>query len=1069
MRPQVIESTPRVLRPKSLADAVRILAQASGESRVVAGATALQLEWQRGEPMPQQLIDVTTLAELAGVSKAAEQIRIGAATRLAELEESPLVGGQLPLLAETLVRVAASGIRRLATIGGNIAGRTGCLIPTLLALEASIELAIGGEISAMPLRAWLRAPVRRDEIIVSVLVPPIEVDHRATHYKIGLRAAFTPSVIGVAGVVLLDSSGRVKVARFAVGGGSTPPQCLDRAAASVGGRALAELDWRLLRDALVNEIDAPSDHLRSGKYRKIAAANALVAGLGRERAIEQVCAALPQRSLPQATGGARQTATVEVARNVLGERWRVRPDIDDKVAGRLKYLTDHRRPDMLVARILRAGVPHARIVSIDTSAAEALPGVVAVVTAQDIKGLNAYGIVIQDQPALCADKVRYAGDAVAAVAAVDEKTAARALALIRVEYEPLPVVDDMESALAPGAALVHAAGNLQRELHFARGDVDTAWSQCAYIVEDTYVTPRQMHAFMETEGGYVVPEADCTLTVCVGGQHGARDRMQLARILGIPERRIRVVTSPTGGAFGGKDELTVQPALALLALKSRRPVRLHLDRTESSLGGRMRNPMRIRMRTGCGASGRLIAQEMDLLVDTGAYASLSPSVLETCLEHACGPYEVPNVRNRGRLAYTNNGICGAFRGFGANQMTYAVECQITRLADAASIDPIVFRRCNLRRPGSPGYLGQKIAPSDRLAEMLDAVSSSDLWQKPRLLTADKRLAIGTGFSLLHQGNGLGSVVPDTGAGRLTLLPDGRIEAAFGLDEIGQGVVAIIQATVAAALGCDRDDVLPVFGDTARTPDSGSTTASRGSYVVWKSAGLMAPDFSAQLRRAAAGLLDRRADDLAVAPGGLRDVRANSDDLLISFAALAQQITPQARPRAECAFEFPKTNYTAGNARFIFAAGAALARVAVDRATGEVRVLDLEQHVAAGPVIDPACYLGQIEGGGVQGLGFTLTEDMILQAGRYVADNLDGYMIPTVADAPQTSKVFALEDLDRDDDFGPRGVGELGIGAVTPAIAAAVADACGVWPTITPISPEAVLMAISDGPKPGPKT
>jgi nicotinate dehydrogenase large molybdopterin subunit len=1062
VKPQITDSAPRVLRPKSLAEAARVLAHTVGETRLVAGATALQLEWRRGEPVPRQLIDITTLPELAGTEKSEEHIRVGAAVRLAEIEESSIVTKELPLLIETLGRVAAPGVRRLATVGGNVAGRTGCLIPTLLALGAFIELAVDGAISVMPLRDWLRKPVRRDDIVVSVQIPLLGTAHKAMHCKIGLRAAFTPSVVGVAGVILLDSSGRIETARFAAGGGTTPPQCLDVAAASIAGHALAELDWRSVRDALVREIVAPSDPIRSGKYRKIAAANALVVGLGGECAIAQVCRALPEPR-PPAAGGVRKPDTMEVARNVLGERWRVRPDMADKVAGRLSYLTDLRRPDMLTARILRAGIPHARVVSIDTSAAEALPGVVAVVTAQDIRGLNGYGIVIQDQPALCADKVRYAGDAVAAVAAVDEKTAARALALIRVEYEPLPVVDDMERALAPGAALVHAAGNLQREMHFSRGDIDAAWGRCAHIVEDTYVTPRQMHAFMETEGGYVVPETDGTLSVCVGGQHGARDRMQLARILAIPENRIRVVTSPTGGAFGGKDELTVQPALALLALKGGRPVRLHLDRTESSLGGRMRNPMRIRMRTGCDASGRLIAQEMDLLMDTGAYASLSPSVLETCLEHACGPYEVANVRSRGRLAYTNNGICGAFRGFGANQMTYAIECQMARLADAAGIDPVVFRRRNLRRPGSPGYLGQKIAPSDRLVEMLDAVSNSDLWQKPRTLAANKRLAVGTGFSLLHQGNGLGSAVPDAGAGRLTLLPDGRIEAAFGLDEIGQGVVAIIQATVAAALGCERDDVLPVFGDTARTPDSGSTTASRGSYVVWKSTELMAPDFGGQLRRAAAAVLDKQPEDLAIAPGGLRDVRANSDDLLIGFAALAQRLGPEARPRAECAFDFPKTNYTAGNARFIFAAGAAIARVAVDRATGEVRVLDLEQHVAAGPIMDPACYLGQIEGGGVQGLGFTLTEDMILQEGRYIADNLDGYMIPTVADVPQTSRVFALEDLDRDHEFGPRGIGELGIGAVTPAIAAAIADACGVWPTVTPISPEATLMAVSKEP------
>ena len=1061
MELKISDAAPRVERPTSVLEAIAVLANSADRARVVGGATALQLEWRRGECRPSRLVDITGLRELAGISATASLVKIGAATRLAELEDSRLVGEQLPLLAETLDRVAAPGVRRLATLGGNIAGRTGCLIPTLLALDAAVEVVDSEATAVLPLRDWLHTPVRNDSIIVSVQVPVLRGPHRAMQRKIGLRTAFTPSVISAAGVLLLDGFERIVAARFAIGGGITPPRCLDAAAARFVGVGVDELHWCALRDLLAAEIEAPSDHLRSGDYRKLAAANALVVGLGREKAIEQVCAPpSQQRPAPRI---APRPRTVEVSRAAMEERWRVRPDIEDKVAGRLPYFTDHRRAGMFVARILRAGIPHARIVSVDASAAEALAGVGAVVTARDVKGRNGYGIVIQDQPAICGDKVRYVGDVVAAVAAVDDDTAARALSLIHVVYEPLPIVDDMERALTPGAAPVHTDGNLQRELHFSRGDIDAAWRHCAQIVENTYVTPRQMHAFMETEGGYAVPEADGTLTVCVGGQHGARDRMQLARILGISEDRIRVVTSPTGGAFGGKDELTVQPALALLALKSGCPVRLHLDRSKSSLAGRMRNPMRIRMRTGCDAFGRLIAQEMDLLLDCGAYASLSPSVLETCLEHACGPYEVANVRNRGRLAYTNNGVCGAFRGFGANQMTYAVESQVTLLADAAGIDPVEFRRLNLRKPGSPGYLGQVIAPSDRLAEMLDAVATSELWHKQRGPTSDRRYTVGVGFALLHQGNGLGSVVPDTGAGRLTFLPDGRIEAAFGLDEIGQGVVAIIQATVATALGCDRADVVPIFGDTARTPDLGSTTASRGTYVVWKSAELMAPEFGMQLRRAAAGILGGRAEDLVIAPGGLRDVRANSEELSISFTALAERLTPHERPSATCAFEFPKTDYHAGNARFIFASGASLARVAVDRATGEVRVLDLEQHIAAGPVLDPAGYLGQIEGGGVQGLGFTLTEDMLLQDGRYLSDNFDGYMLPTVADAPQTSRVFALEDLDRDDEFGPRGVGELGIGAVTPAIAAAIADACGVWPTITPISSEDILTAMAKGP------
>ena len=922
----------RVRRPRSLAEAVDVFAQIAGEGRVVGGATALQLEWRRGQPLPAYLIDVTGLAELAGISAGAGHIRIGAATQLAELEESRLVVEQLPLLAETLGRVAAPGIRRLATLGGNIAGRTGCLIPTLLALGTSVEVAVAGAVSALPLRDWLRTAARYDDIIVAVLVPPIAAAHKAAHCKIGLRATFTPSVIGAAGILLLDGAGRVAAARFAVGGGITPPQCLETAAASIAGQAFDAIDWHALRDLLAAEIEAPSDHLRSGRYRKIAAANALVAGLGGEPAIEQVCGVPPPSPRP-APRVARPPSIVEISRAAVGDRWCVRPDIEDKVAGRLAYLTDHRRSGMLIGRILRAGIPHARIVAVDTSAAQALPGVAAVVTAKDIKGQNGYGIVIQDQPALCADKVRYAGDVVAAVAAVDEITAARALALIRVAYEPLPVVDDMERALAPDAPPVHASGNLQREMHFSRGDIDAAWSRCAHIVADIYVTPRQMHAYMETEGGYVVLEADGTLTVCVGGQHGARDRLQLSRTLGIPEHRIRVVTSPTGGAFGGKDELTVQPALALLGAQEV-AVRSACISTAPSwwLAGRMRNPMRIRMRTGCDDTGRLIAQEMDLLLDTGAYASLSPSVLETCLEHACGPYDVANVRNRGRLAYTNNGICGAFRGFGANQMTYAVECQVTRLADAAGIDPIELRRLNLRKPRSPGYLGQKIAPTDRLVEMLDAAASSDLWRKTaRAHWPTRRPRDRTGLALLHQGTGLGSVVPDTGAGRLTLLPDGRIEAAFGLDEIGQGLVAIIQSTVAAALGCPwrrraagvrRHCAHTGFGLNDRV--ARHLSSSGGALRSW------GPDFGAsaspcRLRIFLAGSWKTlRSRPVAYATSG-----PTATICRFRFGDACSNGLRRTRCRApNVPSGSPKRIIAAGNARFIFAAGAAVVPVAV---------------------------------------------------------------------------------------------------------------------------------------------
>jgi xanthine dehydrogenase D subunit len=1048
--------SPRLLRARSLRQAAALTKDAGPDARFVAGATALQLEWSRGVAPPACLVDVTPLAELAGVSSIKTGgIRIGAASRLAELERNDVLAQGLPLLMRTIATIAAPGVRELATIGGNIASGTGCLIPTLLVLSATVEVLDTGRAVTLPLHDYLTQMPNHAMLLIAVRLPPMPARHRVAHRKVGLRWGFTPSVIGAAAALSLDERDLIGDARLAVGGGVTPPRLLNRAGAFLRGRPIAEVDWLVLRQLFLDEIEAPTDRFRSGRYRRTAAANALVTELGGASAIEALFKTpAVGRFMPAPVQG---PAEVRVSRLAMADRWRPRPDIKDKVSGELRYLTDHRRPDMLVARILRADFAHARIVSIDVSAAEALPGVAAVVTARDIKGFNGYGIVLQDQPALCADKVRCVGDPIAAVAAVDEKTAARALALIRVDYEPLTIVDNMETALGAGAPAVHAGGNLQRELRLARGNIDEAWDRCAHIVEDVYVTPRQLHGFMETEGGYIAPEADGSLTVAVGGQHGARDRLQLSRILAMPQERIRVITSPIGGGFGGKDELTVQAPLALLARKAGRPVRIHLDRAESVVSGRKRNPMRIRMRTGCDASGRLIGQEVDLLMDCGAYASLSPAVLETALEHACGPYEIANVRTHGRLAYTNNSICGAFRGFGANQMCFAIECQIARLADCIGIDPIEMRRINMRKPGAPGYLGQEVAPTERLFEMLNAAAASDMWGKPRGPSDDRQTVIGVGMALCHQGNGLGSAVPDSGAAELALRPNGRIEAAYGLDEMGQGLLAVIQAAVASAVGCDRDDIEPATGDTARAPDSGSTSASRGTYVVWKGASLAGPELNRNLRDAAGALLGYAADELRVVPGGIRHTRANSYGLLISFRDLAARLPPDALPRVTCAFEFPKTDYQSGNARFIFAFAATLARVAIDRATGEVRVLDLDQHTAAGPVLDPASYLGQMEGGGVQGLGFTLTEDVLLDHGRIVTDNFDSYMMPAISDAPERARAYALEDLD--DAFGPRGVGELGIGSVTPAIAAAIADAIGYWPTVTPIPPEALLAAM----------
>ncbi len=1008
-----------VLAPRTLAEAAEMLA--APDTRAIAGGTALQATWAQGAPRPARLVRLDALG-LGGLSVADGMLRIGATVTLAGIETSPAVAQAAPLLARAVLDVGAPGVRRLGTLGGQLGWGAGCLLPALLALGARVRT----EEQSVPLADWLAAPGR---LALGIELPAQDPGPWAWR-KVGLRAAFTPAVIAVAGAG----------GRLAAGGGVVRPQRLHTAEAALAAGA-PDADLAVSIEA---ELEAPDCAFRSAAYRRRVAARALLAGL---RGIAPAAAAAAPTPRPPA--GTAPAGLRPLVRDTGRPDWHPRADMPAKIAGRAGYLTDARAPGMLVGRILRAGRPHARIVELDTSAAETMDGVRAVVTARDVPGENAFGIMWQDQPALCGEVVRYEGDPVAAVAAVDAGTAEAALAAIRVVWQDLPVIDDPEAALEEGAPALHSKGNLAGEVRLDRGDMEAGWAAAVHVVEDTYVTPRQMHAFLETEGGWCAP-TDQGVEVHVGGQHGARDREQLARILALPETAIRVVTSPIGGGFGGKDELTVQPALALLALKARAPVRLHLSRAESVLAGVKRNPMRIRMRTGCDAEGRLVAQEVAALADSGAYASLSPAVLETAMEHACGPYRVPNVASHGRLAYTNNGAGGAFRGFGANQMTFAIECQMDRLAARAGLDPAEIRRRNLRVPGTPGYLGHRVAGSERLAEMLEAAASDPLWQRAGAA------GTGVGMALNLQGNGLGSLPRDEAAAALRLAPDGAVEVLCGLDEMGQGLVPALQASVAAHLGCDRGDVRPVSGDTGAAPDSGSTSASRGAFVAWQAAARCAPGFAAEVLARAAARTGMPAEALRIVPGGVGEAARNAPEPLLRFADLAGALPEADLPHAATRFAFPKTEYTRGNARFIHCFGATLARVEVDPVDGTVRVTDLTMHTAAGPVIDLAAYLGQIEGGLVQGLGLTLTEDVAMRGARVVTANLDTYMVPTIRDVPRRLRVTALEGLDRDDPWGPRGVGELGIGAVTAAVANAVAAATGFWPAVAPVRPGAML-------------
>ncbi|SEB55938.1 molybdopterin cofactor-binding domain-containing protein [Paenibacillus sp. GP183] len=589
----------------------------------------------------------------------------------------------------------------------------------------------------------------------------------------------------------------------------------------------------------------------------------------------------------------------------------------DKVTGTLAYLTDLSLPDMLHAKVLRSEHPHALILSIRTERAKELPGVHAVITHADVPGINRFGWMDSAQPVFCEDRVRYIGDAIAAVAAESEEIAEKALRLIEVEYEPLPVIVSAEAGLLPSAAKLHPQGNVLHRIGYHKGDVEQAFADCEVIVRETYETPRQMHVYMETEGSVIVPEEDGGLTVYAGTRHGNSDCTQLSRILSIPESKIRIESNPIGGTFGCKDEFNVQPYGALLAFACKRPMKIHHSRQESLQAGLKKHPMKITMKTGTDGQGMILAHEVEILSDTGAYATFGPAVLDFALEYAIGPYRISNVDVRGTLVYTNNGVSGEFRGFGGNQITFALEGQIDRLAAKLDMDPWELRKLNIRDITDEGPLGQRIAPTNGMKDAMKAISQSPLW-------AERENSIRQKMS-------------------------------------------------------------------ADAPSSPS----------WLRTGYGA----------------------AITMHGSEPETAAGSHFLYSFAVV-------------------------------------LAKTEVDLRTGRVRVLQLDHAVAAGPVLNPADFQGQIEGAAVMGLGFTLTENTIMEQGYYITRNLDTYLIPSLADAPIEMNVYPVEQLEEDDSHGPRDVGEIGMIAVAPAIASAVFDAIGVQVTTVPISPEELIGSLS---------
>jgi len=744
-----------------------------------------------------------------------------------------------------------------------------------------------------------------------------------------------------------------------------------------------------------------------------------------------------------------------------------RIDARAKVTGEAKYPGDFVMDGMLHARILFAGRPHARVLSVDTSRAEELAETVAVFTAKDVP-VNEYGLQTADQPVFCgpgsdrpgADVVRFVGDQIAMVVAETTRGAERARDLIEVEFEPLPVVTDPFEALEAGAPQLHphrrpselhpelsTEGNLICHHQILKGDMERGWQDADVIVEGEYRTSAQEHAYLQPESGLAYIDDEGRVTVVVAGQWTWEDQQQIAHALDLPPDRVRVIYPAIGGAFGGREDMSVQIVLALAAQRLEKPVKIVWSREESILGHCKRHPMWFRCRWGATREGKLVAADVRVVADGGAYCYTTNKVLGNTAITCTGPYGFPNARVEVDGVYTNNPPSGAFRGFGGPQGIYAAEMQMNKLAEALGADPVALRMKNLLRDDTPTIVRTPLPGGVNLTEVTERCARAVGWQRvdddgrdalrgwqrpatratARSEAPSEAARSGIGLAVGFKNVGFSFGYQENCWAKIVLHGDEAIERALvsiGSADVGQGAHTVIRQMAAEALEVPLDRVRMETSDTATSPgSSGSTSASRMTFMAGNA-----------VREAATEVLQRWREG---------DRPAVTEQTYLAPATTHFN---------------PETGE--GLPNFAYGYVAQAVEVTVDVETGE---LDVRRVVCAddvGRAINPQQVEGQIEGAVAQAVGWATCENFITEDGRIQTPHLSTYLIPTIADVPERVESIIVEQPDPRGPWGARGMGEMPFLPLAPALAAAVHDATGVWIDELPMTPERVLDALT---------
>ncbi len=735
--------------------------------------------------------------------------------------------------------------------------------------------------------------------------------------------------------------------------------------------------------------------------------------------------------------------------SIVGESI-TRVDALNKVIGTAMYPGDINLPGQVYMKILFSGKAHAIIRKIDTSQAEKYTGVIAVFTAKDVPN-NVYGLISPDQPVLCgpgsnrefADRVRFIGDQIACVIAESEKIAEQAVKLIQVEYEDLLIVTDPVLAMGDNSVLLHPdrGSNVFGHYRIRKGDTDSAFRDADVIVEGEYHTPAQEHAYLQPEAGLSYIDEEGRVTVIVGGQWTHEDQEQIAHSLNLPLEKIRVIYPAIGGAFGGREDMSIQIVLALAAwrLEQRginRPVKIIWSREESIIGHHKRHPYILKAKWGATKEGKVIAAQVALVADGGAYIYTSTKVMGNATLMSTGPYDIPNVKVDSYAVYTNNLPNGAFRGFGGPQGAFEAESQMNKLAEKLGMDPVELRMRNIVKEGSLLSVGTPLPPGVSLDKVVETCAVTGDWKNSKTgwhrkdgqFISDKGVVKrGIGFACSYKNVGFSFGAPEKCTATIELRGKDKIEKVIlhhAGAEVGQGSHTVFAQMTAEACGVPFVKVELDMSDTATAGNSGSVSASRMTFM--------------------AGNSIRGAAELA-----LEKWKNEERPAIATYTYIPPKTTPFDPETGKC-----EPNFSYGYV-------AEVVDVEVDTETGQLSIRNVICVDEVGKAINPELVRGQIEGAVVQATGYGVLENFIQKNGKVLTSTLSTYLIPTVLDIPDTIQSVIMETPDPRGPWGARGMGEMPYLPFVPALTAAIHAATGVWFDDFPLTPERVLEGLGN--------